>query len=346
MARIKIRVHSGVFEVSLIRVIEERGSVEVLWDGGQPREFKWSSVVLGKSKEGEVVGQKPDVMAEPPPPMSGAAEAQRVNRAKKKAQTSANGLSADTAADRKYSCDADNPVMEQVLTKFSVEPGGAFMQVNVDPSSWSSFAAIAPAPTLSNPQQPLPMYYQTAYGSATSGQYPYGGGLTYQQYAYHPQYQFQAPYAGTVAGPSQPHQYVAFQLYGSLAPPPQSQAQAGPSGTQAASYLPVTQQLVSSEGNPDPDARTPVAAQTIVSSPASGESSNTPKSDDTSAVVSQDVIDALRKVTEQNFESLDATRLKELLASSPEIGKAIRILIEHSEKEKSRGTESVPFLTR
>ena len=69
MSRIKVRVYSGIFEVSLIRVIEEHGSIEVLWDGGQPRELKWSSVVL-KMKEGELVGQKPDVMAEPPPPMS------------------------------------------------------------------------------------------------------------------------------------------------------------------------------------------------------------------------------------------------------------------------------------
>ena len=63
MSRIKVRVQSGVFEVSLVRVIEDRGSVEVLWDGGQPREFKWSSVVL-KGKDDDMVGQKPDVMAE------------------------------------------------------------------------------------------------------------------------------------------------------------------------------------------------------------------------------------------------------------------------------------------
>lgn len=50
LARIKIRVSSGVFEVTLCRIIEETGSVEVLWDRGIKREFKWSSVIFGKTE--------------------------------------------------------------------------------------------------------------------------------------------------------------------------------------------------------------------------------------------------------------------------------------------------------
>ncbi|KAL0948093.1 hypothetical protein HGRIS_010714 [Hohenbuehelia grisea] len=57
MARIKIRVSAGVFEVSLLRVIEETSSVEVLWDRGLKREFKWGSVVFG-STDGPIQ-QKP-----------------------------------------------------------------------------------------------------------------------------------------------------------------------------------------------------------------------------------------------------------------------------------------------
>ncbi|TDL21606.1 JmjC-domain-containing protein [Rickenella mellea] len=64
MARIKLRVSSGVFEVSLVRVIEERNAVEVLWDGGMKREFKWSSLVWG-STEGMDIGHKPSVPAPP-----------------------------------------------------------------------------------------------------------------------------------------------------------------------------------------------------------------------------------------------------------------------------------------
>ena len=56
-ARIKLRVSAGVFEVTLIRVIEETGSVEVVWDRGSKREFKWGSVVFGAIDT--VVGQKP-----------------------------------------------------------------------------------------------------------------------------------------------------------------------------------------------------------------------------------------------------------------------------------------------
>ena len=62
MARIKIRVSAGVFEVSLVRVVEETSSVEVLWDRGIKREFKWGSVVFGTT-DGPV-HQKP---SEPAP---------------------------------------------------------------------------------------------------------------------------------------------------------------------------------------------------------------------------------------------------------------------------------------
>ena len=40
MARIKLRVTSGLVEVSLVRVIEERNTVEVLWDGGLKNMFE------------------------------------------------------------------------------------------------------------------------------------------------------------------------------------------------------------------------------------------------------------------------------------------------------------------
>ncbi|KAG1734599.1 JmjC-domain-containing protein [Suillus lakei] len=63
MSRIKIRVSSGVFEVSLVRIVEETGSVEVLWDRGIKREFKWGSVIFGQT-EGQTVVQKP---SEPAP---------------------------------------------------------------------------------------------------------------------------------------------------------------------------------------------------------------------------------------------------------------------------------------
>jgi len=67
MSRIKIRVSAGVFEVSLVKVVEDSGSVEVLWDRGLKKEFKWGSVVFG-STDGPV-HQKPSEPA--PEPLMG-----------------------------------------------------------------------------------------------------------------------------------------------------------------------------------------------------------------------------------------------------------------------------------
>ncbi|KAF8137819.1 hypothetical protein K438DRAFT_1738342 [Mycena galopus ATCC 62051] len=50
LSRIKIRVSAGVFEVTLVRVHEDRRSVEVLWDTqGEVREFKWGAVIMGQT---------------------------------------------------------------------------------------------------------------------------------------------------------------------------------------------------------------------------------------------------------------------------------------------------------
>lgn len=59
MDRIKIRNSSGVFEVSLVKVCEDRGTVEVLWDGGLKREFRWGSIVW--SNDAQTTGRKPTI---------------------------------------------------------------------------------------------------------------------------------------------------------------------------------------------------------------------------------------------------------------------------------------------
>lgn len=64
MSRIKIRVSAGVFEVSLIRVMDEIGSVEVVWDRGLKKEFKWGSVVFGTT-DGPVLQKPSEIVAEP-----------------------------------------------------------------------------------------------------------------------------------------------------------------------------------------------------------------------------------------------------------------------------------------
>ena len=64
MSRIKLRVSAGVFEVTLLAVHEDRNTVEVIWDEGIRREFKWSSLV--RKTEGMTIGQKPTETAPPP----------------------------------------------------------------------------------------------------------------------------------------------------------------------------------------------------------------------------------------------------------------------------------------
>ena len=158
------------------------------------------------------------------------------------------------------------------------------------------------------------MYYQSLYDGATSGQYPYGGGVTYQQIAYHPQYQYQLPYTLPVAGSSRQPQYGIFHTIGPLPLP--SQSQTGPVATGPAT-CPSTTQHPSPTG-PDSNGQAhasptePQATSSATSLPPAGnESTSTAQQDNAAAPVNQDIIDALRKVTEQNFESLDATKLKE-----------------------------------
>ncbi|CAK5263192.1 unnamed protein product [Mycena citricolor] len=47
LARIKLRMSSGMFEVTLLKVLEEKKSIQVSWNLGGVREFKWSAIVFG-----------------------------------------------------------------------------------------------------------------------------------------------------------------------------------------------------------------------------------------------------------------------------------------------------------
>ncbi|KAG8931016.1 hypothetical protein FRC02_003334 [Tulasnella sp. 418] len=56
-SRIRIRNQSGVYEVTLVSVHEDRNSIVVVWGDGERKEFKWSSIVWGQVPEGTVVRQ-------------------------------------------------------------------------------------------------------------------------------------------------------------------------------------------------------------------------------------------------------------------------------------------------
>ncbi|EJD42482.1 JmjC-domain-containing protein [Auricularia subglabra TFB-10046 SS5] len=60
-SRIRVRVSSGVYEVSLVRVEEEEQTVEVLWDDNVKRTFRWGSIIW----HGDNL-MKPDMDSAPP----------------------------------------------------------------------------------------------------------------------------------------------------------------------------------------------------------------------------------------------------------------------------------------
>ncbi|KAH7320507.1 JmjC domain, hydroxylase-domain-containing protein [Rhizoctonia solani] len=64
-ARIKVRASGGVFAVTLVNVYEDRRTVEVIWDQGSTKEFKYTSVVW--TDDGEVQ-EKPGKAGEGPAP--------------------------------------------------------------------------------------------------------------------------------------------------------------------------------------------------------------------------------------------------------------------------------------
>lgn len=62
LSRIKLRASGGVYLVTLLRVIEATGSVEILWDGNTKREFKWGSVMFGSGDSPNVIPKPAEVI--------------------------------------------------------------------------------------------------------------------------------------------------------------------------------------------------------------------------------------------------------------------------------------------
>ncbi|KDQ19956.1 hypothetical protein BOTBODRAFT_125491 [Botryobasidium botryosum FD-172 SS1] len=50
MSRIRLKLSAGVFEVTLVKIDEASGCVDVMWDNGGVRTFKWSSIVWGRTE--------------------------------------------------------------------------------------------------------------------------------------------------------------------------------------------------------------------------------------------------------------------------------------------------------
>ncbi|KAF8966802.1 hypothetical protein BDZ97DRAFT_1756391 [Flammula alnicola] len=196
MARIKVRVSAGVFEVSLIRVIEETGSVEVLWDRGLKREFKWGSVIFG-STEGPVLQKPSEIAVEPERTPSALAVTTYPSVLAATSQQSFAGSAYPSSS-------STTPVQQ---TQSSVTPNMlATMSHQYAPQTQSMY-----------PPRTGPYDYWTyaaQYSGQTPYQYPYsgyypnamaGGSQHYTPYSY-PQAYSQAQYRGGQLNWQQPYQ--------------------------------------------------------------------------------------------------------------------------------------------
>lgn len=196
MTRIKIRVSAGVFEVSLIRVIEETSSVEVLWDRGVKREFKWGSVVFG-STDGPVQ-QRPSELA--PDPNRECPILSELIRKTYNITAALNGLpvptyssvTAATATRRAQKMEHQSIASTSAAT--ATQPYGSHTQY-----LYPARAAPYDYWQYQNPQYSqaygYPGYYSTT--AAVAGSMPPYNAYAYAQNQYHPaQLNWQQPYQG------------------------------------------------------------------------------------------------------------------------------------------------------
>ncbi|KAI0696985.1 hypothetical protein C8T65DRAFT_662929 [Cerioporus squamosus] len=234
MSRIKLRVTAGVFEVTLVRIIEETGSVEVLWDRGLRREFKWRSVVFGPIDG--IVGQKPSEAAPeperlpvpvrtsypPPPAPAGAygASPSPAPTAKTPIYASPPPVASGSAQQQRH---PSQPRTTQYQPPPYQQPGGSTYQYS---GSWT-YQYRPPTSYAQAPTQPAQPTYGQPPPQAAYGQPQYGHGQPPPSGYY--------PYANQAGRPPYPPPYSQYSGYNGYAPPPPpgGQAQSQPTSIQA-----------------------------------------------------------------------------------------------------------------
>ncbi|KAH7908694.1 JmjC domain, hydroxylase-domain-containing protein [Hygrophoropsis aurantiaca] len=209
MSRIKIRVSAGVFEVSLVRIIEETKSVEVLWDRGVKREFKWGSVIFGHT-DGQTVMQKPFEPAPDQPPPLPLASASSSSSSSLHVATFPS-VSAATAASSSIAPSAPIPAPTHAHPYYQARahypPMGGYA-----PGAWPyqhvyhghAYPPPPPAPTNQTSPYAYPAYYphpHPAYqypseSNSNPGQAQSGNNNSSNNNNYRAQLQWQRPYTG------------------------------------------------------------------------------------------------------------------------------------------------------
>ncbi|KAI5118500.1 hypothetical protein M0805_004000 [Coniferiporia weirii] len=365
MSRIKLRVSAGVFEVSLIAVNEERNTVEVIWDDGIKREFKWSSLVWGKT-EGQAVGQKPSVAAPPrdPHPM---------NNVRATGQASSSTPTPDVQAARQptFSSGTGKAASGHPTQPYLPYPyNAACGQFQYGSGTYSYYSHP--------PIQPVANSSTIPYGHISSSPYGIVGSTPYGTQALYPYYSYPSgtatPPLGTYIPSHQqvyaPSTYSTFSLTG--AKPhvsPFSQAFQQTLASSVASLpprvgLPGTTPALSSiqssrSGQIAPYAQSCSSTQ-ILSAPPSETSSTspspmsngvapvespginplTPQSEaspttpnEGGSALSPDVLQAVEEL--QALSALEPTQLQEVLNARPALREAVKILLAHQAMQNS-----------
>ncbi|KAI0687828.1 hypothetical protein BC835DRAFT_1419662 [Cytidiella melzeri] len=164
MSRIKLRVSAGVFEVSLVRVIEEIQCVEVIWDRGLKREFKWGSVVFGNTET--IVGQKPTEVAPPVP--------QPAPRVSQPAASTSSHAVAYTPPAQYYGQSQSTALASyhQPLTVQASQPQSVHYRPPYQPTpTFAPFPQRQPTPSYYNTSRPWTSYHYPHQQSQTTGAY-------------------------------------------------------------------------------------------------------------------------------------------------------------------------------
>ncbi|KAE9408688.1 JmjC-domain-containing protein [Gymnopus androsaceus JB14] len=170
MSRIKLRVSAGVFEVSLVRVIEESGSVEVLWDRGLKREFKWGSVVFG-SIDGPIQQKPSEPAPDPPQPANNTIALAAYSSSS--AAVSANYRPAEPSSTSTY---------QTTATQY---PYSTYSYRNYQPQPQSQPAHVSQQAGAASTSTQFPNYYPAAGGSSTLAPLPYPAQSQYYGGQYH-----------------------------------------------------------------------------------------------------------------------------------------------------------------
>ena len=218
---IKLRITNGIFEVQLLRIIEERRTVEVLWDADkdQRKEFSWKSVLVGNTDG--IVAQKPSDVAPKP-----SRECCMVFTDETRRLTFRAVQAAPTAT------------RTPVVFPDASYPSPAYRPLTAAPPPGTSPGQPAPLPAAFTTPQAASSIYSSYYQQPRTATYSYGswsypysasqptypsgssqpsssyGGALYPQHHYsHYPYSSQSPY---------PHypQYASYNGYAQPPPPP------------------------------------------------------------------------------------------------------------------------------